>query len=95
MLTHTGAYDRSAIMRDAHRQFGQMRRYGWSWGRCLAFSWARARAMREAYLATNSEQPISAGRTKTSRSMQRPSLNAEQRPHTSPAGSGASNIFMT
>ncbi len=47
LLTPAGAFDRAAIMRDAHRQFGQMRRHGWSWGRCLRFAWARARAMRD------------------------------------------------
>ncbi len=50
LLTQSGSYDRAAIMRDAHRQFRQMRALGWTFGRCLSFSWAKARAMREAQL---------------------------------------------
>jgi hypothetical protein len=46
LITPTGRYDRSAIMKDAHRQRRQMMRHGWSWSRCLAFSWSKARAMR-------------------------------------------------
>jgi hypothetical protein len=47
LLTPTGRYDRAAIMKDAHRQRRQMARHGWSWGRCLAFSWSKAKAMRQ------------------------------------------------
>jgi hypothetical protein len=47
LLTFTGAYDRVAIMKDAHRQRRQMMRHGWTWSRCLAFSWAKAKAMRQ------------------------------------------------
>jgi hypothetical protein len=47
LLTPTGRYARAAIMKDAHRQRRQMARHGWSWSRCLTFSWAKARAMRE------------------------------------------------
>ncbi len=46
LLTPDGSYDRAAIMREAHRQFRQMRSFGWSFGRCLSFAWAKARAMR-------------------------------------------------
>ncbi len=48
LLTPAGRFDRAAIMRDAHDQFRRTRALGWSWSRCLSFSWARARAMREA-----------------------------------------------
>lgn len=47
LLTRDGRYDRRAIMVDAHRQRRQMARHGWSWSRCLAFSWSKARAMRD------------------------------------------------
>jgi hypothetical protein len=33
-------------MIEAHRQFRLMRRYGWSFGRCLSFAWAKAREQR-------------------------------------------------
>ncbi|MBG0800792.1 hypothetical protein IYW40_04695 [Methylocystis sp. H4A] len=46
LLTPSGAYDKAAIMLDAHRQRRQMMRYGWTWSRCLAFSWTKAKAMR-------------------------------------------------
>jgi hypothetical protein len=46
LLTPLGGYDRSAIMRDAHRQRRLMMRHGWTWARCLTYSWTRARAMR-------------------------------------------------
>ncbi|MCC3245090.1 hypothetical protein LG047_07130 [Methylocystis sp. WRRC1] len=46
LLLPDGRFDRRAIMRDAHRQFRLMAAHGWSWSRCLAFSWARAKAMR-------------------------------------------------
>lgn len=46
LLTPDGRYDRRAIMRDAHRQRRQMMRYGWTWSRCLASSWSKAKAMR-------------------------------------------------
>jgi hypothetical protein len=38
-------------MIDAHRQFWLMRRYGWSFGRCLSFAWAKAREPRGAALS--------------------------------------------
>jgi hypothetical protein len=41
-----GCLDRRAIMTEAHRQFRLMRRYGWSFGRCLSFAWAKAREQR-------------------------------------------------
>ena len=46
LLTLDGAYNRRAIMRDAHRQRRQMARYGWTWSRCLQFSWSKAKMMR-------------------------------------------------
>ncbi len=46
LLDKDGAFDRAAIMRDAHRQYRQMRRFGWSWSRCLSFAWSKAKAMR-------------------------------------------------
>ncbi len=48
LIDDTGAFNRHAIMCDAHRQYRQMRAFGWSWSRCLSFAWARAQAMREA-----------------------------------------------
>jgi hypothetical protein len=49
-----GRYDKAAILRDAHRhQYGAMRRHGWSWSRCLSFSWAQARAMRDRLAASD------------------------------------------
>ena len=58
LITPDGRYDKAAILRDAHdHQYGAMRRHGWSWSRCLSFSWARARAMRErTQLATSGEK---------------------------------------
>lgn len=47
LLTPDGRFDKAAIMRDAHRQRRLMARHGWSWKRCLKFSWAKARAMRD------------------------------------------------
>jgi hypothetical protein len=57
LITPDGRYDKAAILRDAHyHQYGAMRRHGWSWSRCLSFSWARALAMRErAQLAASGE----------------------------------------
>ncbi len=46
LLTPSGYYDKAAIMSDAYRQRRQMARDGWSWSRCLRFSWTKARAMR-------------------------------------------------
>jgi hypothetical protein len=58
LITPDGRYDKAAILRDAHcHQYGAMRRHGWSWSRCLSFSWARARAMQEsAQLAASGEE---------------------------------------
>ncbi len=48
LITPHGRCDKAAILRDAHcHRYGAMRRHGWGWSRCLAFSWARARAMQE------------------------------------------------
>ena len=48
LITPDGRYDKAAILRDAHcHQYGAMRRHGWSWSRCLSFSWVRARTMQE------------------------------------------------
>jgi hypothetical protein len=48
LITPDGRYDKAAILRDAHcHRYGAMRRHGWGWSRCLAFSWAQARAMQE------------------------------------------------
>jgi len=46
LLRPCGFYIRGAIMIEAHPQFCQMRRYGWFWGRCLAFAWTKAREQR-------------------------------------------------
>jgi hypothetical protein len=46
LLTPGGRLDRRAVMTEAHRQFQLMRRYGWSFGRCLSFAWAKAREQR-------------------------------------------------
>ncbi len=48
MIRPNGTIDRSAVMTDAHKQLRLMRAHGWSWSRCLSFSWAKARQMREA-----------------------------------------------
>jgi hypothetical protein len=58
LITPDGRYDKAAIFCDAHdHQYGAMRRHGWSCSRCLSFSWARARAMRErTQLLTSSEK---------------------------------------
>ncbi len=47
LLRPDGRYDRAAIMRDAHRQYRTCAPLGWTFGRCLRFAWARARAMRD------------------------------------------------
>jgi hypothetical protein len=57
--TPTGANDKAAIMRDANRQRRQMARHGWSWSRCLAFSWSKAKAMR-ARLHADPDRPTRA-----------------------------------
>ncbi|WP_292532949.1 hypothetical protein [Methylocystis sp.] len=59
LLTSDGHYDRSAIMTDAHRQRRLMARHGWTWSRCLRFSWTKARVMRER-LNTASNKPVRA-----------------------------------
>jgi hypothetical protein len=46
LVTPAGCLDRRAVMTEAHRQFRLMRRYGWSFGRCLSFAWAKARERR-------------------------------------------------
>jgi hypothetical protein len=58
LITPDGRYDKAAILRDAHcHQYGAMRRHGWSWSRCLSFSWVRARTMQEsAQLAASGEE---------------------------------------
>ena len=46
--------ERTALVKavsEGHRQFAQMRKHGWTFGRCLKFAWAKARAMREMRLA--------------------------------------------
>jgi len=51
-----GAYDRSAIMRQAHKTYRQMRRLGvddWPFARCLRFAWcqvSRAISISSTYL---------------------------------------------
>jgi hypothetical protein len=46
LVTPAGRLDRRAVMIEAHRQFRLMRRYGWSFGLCLSFAWAKAREQR-------------------------------------------------
>ncbi len=46
LVTPAGRLDRRAVLTEAHRQFRLMRRYGWSFGRCLSFAWAKARERR-------------------------------------------------
>ncbi len=50
-----GRYDRAAICREAHRQYRQMRAFGWSFGRRMSFAWKKAKAMRAGHttLATH------------------------------------------
>ncbi len=49
-------FDRSAVMRDAHRRWNYARSKGWhrsyardrwTWGRCLTLAWAAAKQQRE------------------------------------------------
>jgi hypothetical protein len=47
LVTPDCRLDRRAVMTQAHRQFRLMRRYGWSFGRCLSFAWAKAREQRK------------------------------------------------
>lgn len=49
LLKEDGAYDRSAIMRDAAREYKKSKSLGhnWSWSHCLRFSWAKAKKQRE------------------------------------------------
>ncbi len=51
LLRPDGSFDRRAIMADAHRQFRLTRGFGWSWSRCLSFSWAIAKARRAGVVA--------------------------------------------
>jgi hypothetical protein len=44
LLDAAGGYDRREIMISAHERFRTMRRHGWSFGKCLAISWAAAKA---------------------------------------------------
>jgi hypothetical protein len=48
LVTPAGRLNRRAVMTEAHRQFRLMRRHGWSFGRCLSFAWAKARAQKGA-----------------------------------------------
>lgn len=43
------SYDRSAIMRDAHKRFkdGKRLRLGWTFAQCLATAWAAAKMRSE------------------------------------------------
>ena len=66
LITADGRYDKAAILRDAHRhQYGAMRRHGWSWSRCLSFSWAQARALRDRaqLAASGDEEGVASDRT--------------------------------
>ena len=47
LVDSTGRFDKAAIIVDAHRQRRQMARHGWTWSRCLSFSWTKAKGMRE------------------------------------------------
>jgi hypothetical protein len=54
LILPDGRYDNAAIIRDARRQWFLMGRCGWTWSRCLTFSWTKARAQRrkrDEYLA--------------------------------------------
>lgn len=48
LLDAAGQYDRSAIMRDAHKRFRDGKRLGlgWTFGQCLATAWQAARIAR-------------------------------------------------
>jgi hypothetical protein len=52
-------YDRAAIMRDAHKQFSQMKRLGdpWAFSRCLAYAWAKAKGRRLQPIAARRYNP--------------------------------------
>jgi hypothetical protein len=56
LVTPGGRLDRRAVMTEAHRQF--RRRYGWSFGRCLSFAWAKAREQRVCIGAQISPRPV-------------------------------------
>jgi hypothetical protein len=58
LLTPDGHYDHRAIMLDAHRQFRLMKANGWSFGRCLAFSSSKARAMAAQASPTEPERSL-------------------------------------
>jgi hypothetical protein len=47
LLTPDGRLDRSAILRDARRQFLTMQRHGWGWRQCVRYSWTRAKAQKD------------------------------------------------
>jgi hypothetical protein len=81
LLTPTGAYDRAAIMRDAHRQRRQMTRHGWTWSRCLSFAWTKAKAMRAR---------LNAEPDKIERAMVRPTAEGVAALYTSITGSNVS-----
>ncbi len=42
-----GRLNRAAVMREAWRQFRQMKPRGWTFGRCLSFAWNKARGQRD------------------------------------------------
>ncbi len=42
-VTDVAAYDRRAIMREAHRAYGVMKGRGWSFADALRFAWGRAK----------------------------------------------------
>lgn len=54
------AYDRRAIMADAPRQRRLMASHGWSWGRCLSFAWAKAKAQKTAEFKLETKREIGA-----------------------------------
>ena len=45
------AYDRAAIMRDAHKRFrdGKRLALGWTFGQCLSTAWSAAKERRKAH----------------------------------------------
>ncbi len=47
LVDDSAAYNRRAIMREAHRAYGVMKGRGWTFADALRFAWGRAREARD------------------------------------------------
>ncbi len=47
LVADEAAYDRRAIMAEAHRAYAIMKGRGWGFGEALCFAWGRAREARQ------------------------------------------------